>query len=593
MFVMDQEELNQRTNSFSELVDAFIEELSKVDRAGREGVEMKLSYWIKTIFPLLKTVHDIVNDDLNKYWQMLSFLSTMNAFMESVQRYKTEELFYVLSKLPQNKADFILGKIDDTTSTQLAELQLLLSKKEKDGFIQALRQTKYESICSQCWVLRYYYHLKSCLKFEEKNRKELLNKAYEKGFVSCAEQNIIDVIYNKIVDCHNYFYCKYDSDKRYLDGVIANILLAIALTLRQESYDFFLVYMHKIGLKIYYCVAWLFLERKDKLSGKDYDAICTILHDSHPLDYSYVSKDYFKCDNPAELDEFKRRYCEILDINNHDTTYSFFCNEEFSGEYSFYKMPQLDISARYELGIRGSIWHDIMEGYLDVSYAIPEKELINAQRQLENAQSFNGKCILLPYNQDYDEPSLEEPQPEQLSAADSNQTPPRSGKRIHSKEIDDFDISPNYFNNPPKDSDDHCKITNEEFYKIDTEKRAKNLEDFIKLLARTGCIDPDKTTMKSCAYAFTGIGFSSYRGFHVQPVYWHTDKVDILLFICTKLFKKNKKNTNFAKALEVFHVTAKNCTNRAESIIGTEFDVDFTKIFGKLKQSDSTDPSQS
>ena len=192
----------------------------------------------------------------------------------------------------------------------------------------------------------------------------------------------------------------------------------------------------------------------------------------------------------------------------------------------------------------------------------------------------------------------QEPQPEQSSAADSNQTPRRSGERIHSKEIDDFEIRPNYFiekkkSGKPKDSDDHCTITNENFYKIDAETRAKKFEDFIKLLARTGCIDPDKTTMKSCAYAFTGIGFSSYRGFHVQPVYWHTDKVDILLFICTKLFKKNKKNTNFAKALEVFHVTAKNCTNRAESIIGTEFDDDFTKIFGKLKQSNSTDPSQS
>ena len=195
---------------------------------------------------------------------------------------------------------------------------------------------------------------------------------------------------------------------------------------------------------------------------------------------------------------------------------------------------------------------------------------------------------------DSNEPATVEPQPEQLSAADYNQTPHRSGKRIHSKEIDDFDISPNYFNNSPKDSDDHCKITNEEFYKIDTKTRAKNLEDFIKLLARTGCIDPNKTTMKSCAYAFTGIDFQPYRDYqYAQPVYWHTDKVDILLFICTKLFKKNKKNTNFAKALEVFHVTAKNCTNRAESILGTEFDVDFTKIFGKLKQSDSTDPSQS
>ena len=197
-----------------------------------------------------------------------------------------------------------------------------------------------------------------------------------------------------------------------------------------------------------------------------------------------------------------------------------------------------------------------------------------------------------------DEPIQPEPQPKQLSAADYNQTPRRSGERIHSKEIDDFEIRPNYFiekkkSGKPKDSDDHCTITNENFYKIDAETRAKKFEDFIKLLARTGCIDPDKTTMKSCAYAFTGIGFSSYRGFHVQPVYWHTDKVDILLFICTKLFKKNKKNTNFAKALEVFHVTAKNCTNRAESIIGTEFDDDFTKIFGKLKQSDSTDPSQS
>ncbi len=96
----------------------------------------------------------------------------------------------------------------------------------------------------------------------------MLNKAYEKGLVFSAEQNIIDVIYNKIADCHNHFYCKYDSDKRYLDGVIANILLAIALTLRQESYDYFLVYMRKIGLKIYYWAAWLFLEGKISYRAK-------------------------------------------------------------------------------------------------------------------------------------------------------------------------------------------------------------------------------------------------------------------------------------------------------------------------------------
>lgn len=178
-----------------------------------------------------------------------------------------------------------------------------------------------------------------------------------------------------------------------------------------------------------------------------------------------------------------------------------------------------------------------------------------------------------------------EPRPEQVSPSDGSD--PESPNKLTKEQkdiIDDFDIGPNYFNNEPNDSDDHCIITNEQFNALDAEKKAKMFEAFIKMLAKERYIAPDKGTMKSYAYAFTGIGFKAYRGFHVQPVFWNKEKVDVLLYICMKFYRKNEKtNAVYETALKVFHVTAEgNLNTRAKKIKGKPFDTKFTKIFSEL-----------
>ena len=184
-----------------------------------------------------------------------------------------------------------------------------------------------------------------------------------------------------------------------------------------------------------------------------------------------------------------------------------------------------------------------------------------------------------------DEPATVEPQPERLSAADYNQTPRPKFTPEQRETIKNFYISPNYFKDTSqgedtlRKADDHCTITNEKFYKIDAKVRAKKFKAFIKLLAREGCIDPTNEAMQLCAYAFTGIEFK--HPFQPGFAKWRKEKVDILLFICTKFYKRNKESsTNFVKALEVFQVTAEgNRNKRAESVIGTRFDVKFTEVF--------------
>lgn len=198
-----------------------------------------------------------------------------------------------------------------------------------------------------------------------------------------------------------------------------------------------------------------------------------------------------------------------------------------------------------------------------------------------------------------EEPASVEPQPEQLSAADYDQTPRPKFTPEQRKTIKNFYIRPNYFKDTsqkedtPRKANDHCTITNEKFYKIDAKDRAKKFKAFIKMLAMEGCIDPTNEAMQLCAYAFTGIGFK----YPFQPGYakWRQEKVDILLFICTKFFKKNNDfSVNYDTALRAFQVTAEGNRNaRAKKIKNSRFDAEFSKLFPELKQSDSTDPSQS
>lgn len=190
-----------------------------------------------------------------------------------------------------------------------------------------------------------------------------------------------------------------------------------------------------------------------------------------------------------------------------------------------------------------------------------------------------------PTTPQIEESATEEPQPEQLPTADSYQTPRPKLTPEQRNIIKNFYISPNYFKDTSQEedksrnTDDHCTITNEKFKAIDAEVRAKTFKAFIKLLAREGCIDPTNEAMQLCAYAFTGIEFK--HPFQPGLAKWRQEKVDILLFICTKFYKRNKKSTtNFVKALEVFQVTAEgNRNKKAESVIGTRFDVKFTEAF--------------
>lgn len=213
---------------------------------------------------------------------------------------------------------------------------------------------------------------------------------------------------------------------------------------------------------------------------------------------------------------------------------------------------------------------------------ISGRPLLNSDGRTNDSNVENAEIIgdLQPH---IDETIPQEPQPEQLSAADSNQTPRQKLTTEQRETIKNFFISPNYFKDTPRDTDDHCTITNEKFKAVNAEARAKKFKAFIKLLAREGCIDPTNEAMQLCAYAFTGIEFK--HPFQPGFAKWRQEKVDILLFICTKFYKRNKKSTtNFVKALEVFQVTAEgNRNKRAESVIGTRFDVKFTEAFSDGK----------
>lgn len=575
---------DQMTKSFSELVEAFVEELAKVDRAGRKGVEMELSYWIKAIFPLLKTVHGIVNDDLNKYWQTLCFLSTIDVFIKPVQQYKTVDIYYVLSMLPPQKADFILGKIENLTSAQFQDLRSHLSKKDKYGFIQVLRQTQFKSISRMCKVLGSFVDLKYGLEWGKNERRDFLFKAYGKKLIPSNELKITDEFYNCIIDCYTFFNSRYASYKRSCDGSLANVLLAIALSLHYKTFDYFLVLMHIIGTKIYYCLACLFLEIRNKLSQNDLDAIYSILYDADTKEYDRILNEYMECDTPMELEEFKRRYCDLLNVKHHTQTYSYFDEEELAGHHKRYKMPQLQDSLRYELGYTGIQWDLIMNSYIDSDSSIPRKDLVYSPDKEEDLTVDENTSIMPPCNQDDEEPASIEPQPEQLSAADYNQEIPEKFTDEQKNTINNFFIKDTYFKVTPDKSPNYCTIVNKKFNDLDEVERARKFEAFIKLLAKQRCIAPINVVMQSCAYDFTGIGFKDpYE--HV-PVFWNKEKVAVLLFICTKFFKKGKK-ADFAKPVKMFHVedvykAMQNPSAAAEGFNDPEFLMKFQKIFGEL-----------
>ena len=194
---------------------------------------------------------------------------------------------------------------------------------------------------------------------------------------------------------------------------------------------------------------------------------------------------------------------------------------------------------------------------------------------------------------DSNEPATVEPQPEQLSVADINQEIPKKFTKKQKDIINNFDIRDTYFEVDPDESPDYCTIVNEKFKNIDKVERAKKFEAFIKLLVRQHCIAPVNVVMQSCAYNFTGIEFQSpYE--HV-PVFWNKEKVDILLFVCTKFFKKGKK-ADYLKAVKLFNVKEVYEDMQNPSKITKEFNrpkflMEFHKIFGELKQPDSTSDS--
>lgn len=183
-----------------------------------------------------------------------------------------------------------------------------------------------------------------------------------------------------------------------------------------------------------------------------------------------------------------------------------------------------------------------------------------------------------------EEPTIEEPQPEQLSAADYNQEIPKKRTGKQKDIIRFFFIKDTYFEVDPDESPEYCTIVNEKFKKIDKVERAMKFKAFIKLLARHSCIAPVNVVMQSCAYDFTGIGFR--KPYEHVPVFWNKEKVDVLLFICTKFFKKSK-NADYVKAVRIFHVKEvyedmQNPSKVAEDFNDPKFLKEFQEIFGEL-----------
>lgn len=129
----------------------------------------------------------------------------------------------------------------------------------------------------------------------------------------------------------------------------------------------------------------------------------------------------------------------------------------------------------------------------------------------------------------------------------------------------------------------HCTITNEKFSQWSDKEKAEKLEQLIKLLARRRCIKPTDIEMKSCAYAFTGIGFR--RPFEPIEVHWESNKFDILLYFCKRIFKP-VKNGNFIPAVDVFHIREEydecNASSVADKVERTSFHEEFKEIYGGL-----------
>ncbi len=189
-----------------------------------------------------------------------------------------------------------------------------------------------------------------------------------------------------------------------------------------------------------------------------------------------------------------------------------------------------------------------------------------------------------------EEPTIEEPQPEQLSAADYNQVIPDALTTEHLDLIKEFEIGKRYFARKKRDYvQPHCMLLNEGFNVMADEDKANRFERLMKLLARTRCIYPSILVMRSCAYAMTGYGF--YNPFKPVPVFWNREKVDILLYICQKFYNKrgNTKTpmSKFKNPAEVFHVIkeyqeASNHSQSASKVDTSDFGKDFKAIFPEL-----------
>ena len=158
------------------------------------------------------------------------------------------------------------------------------------------------------------------------------------------------------------------------------------------------------------------------------------------------------------------------------------------------------------------------------------------------------------------------------------------------KVVHNFRIWETYFSKPQEKNLYGIKgydgINNEKFFQGSDEEKAKKLRRFIRLLARTRCIEPTQQEMQSCAYAFTGRCFR--RPFKPTDVYWKSDKFEILLYICKRFFKK-EKNGSYIPAVDVFHVREEyeKCDNPslvADKVESTypDFHKEFKKIYGWL-----------
>lgn len=171
-----------------------------------------------------------------------------------------------------------------------------------------------------------------------------------------------------------------------------------------------------------------------------------------------------------------------------------------------------------------------------------------------------------------------------------DQSTPTKLSSEEEKVVRNFRIWETYFSKPKEKNlygiIGYDGINNEKFFQGSDEEKAKKLRRFIKLLARTRCIEPTKQDMKSCTYAFTGRRFS--KPFKPTDVHWKPDKFEILLYICKRFFKK-EKNCSYIPAVDVFHVREEyekcdNPSSFADKVESTypDFHKEFKKIYGWL-----------